>query len=260
MWGYAGGPFLDNPRLPDYTGNERDFGTCDKVSMWVVPAPIAGVWRGKIETSDGPKDCQMVLQQRLSEVTGTFQLNNQADSIRSVGVEIWGDHVRFEYDLGGRYGRLRIMFDGNVRENTMQGTLSVAYHNKVREHNEWKAQRDKADFTGMWEWPCASGARSVRLRIEQREGHYMATYLDGDRTIPVTDFYDFGGGFYFTLLIGREGNSLKVTDDTGWLLGEGVIDEGTLKGTIEFYPYSGRKESQSPIQKWAPRLIQPSGS
>jgi hypothetical protein len=259
MWGEIYSPFRNNTRVPDYVGSESHFGTSDIISMWVMPASIAGIWRGKIETSDRPKDCQLVLHQRLSEVTGTFQLNSQTDSIRSVRVDIWGDHVRFEYHLNGmRYGQFRVMFDGHVHEDAMQGTLSVSYHGKIREHHEWKAQRDKADFTGTWEWPCASGARLVRLRIEQRDGHLMATYLDGDRTIPVSDFYDYGGGFYFTLLIGHEGNSLKITDDTGWLLGEGIIDEGALKGTIEFHPYRERKEAQPAIKEWTPRLIQPS--
>jgi hypothetical protein len=102
------------------------------------------------------------------------------------------------------------------------------------------------------------------MRIEKRGGHFTAMYLDGDRTIPVTDFYDYGGGFYFTLLIGLEGGRYKPKpDEAGWLLGEGIIDEGTLKGTIEFHSYKdnelgGRKEPQPAIQNWTPRLVQPS--
>jgi len=169
------------------------------------------------------------------------------------------------------YGQFELRFDGHVRENTMQGTLSVAENGRLEER-AWEAQRDKeADFTGTWEWPCTSGSRSVRLCIKQRDGSFVATYLDGDQTIPVTDFYDFAGGFYFTLLIGRQddGASIKITEDTGWLTGEGLLENGELKGTIEFYPYetshipgvpgerkaSERKASRTVIRKWAPRLI-----
>ena len=138
--------------------------------------------------------------------------------------------------------------------------MVVIDHGQVQEH-AWEAQRDKADFTGTWEWPCASGSRSVRLRIEQRNGHFMATYLDRDQTVPVTDFYDCGGGFYFTLLIGRDENGVTITEDTGWLIGEGIPDYGALKGWIAFYPYrnssGGRKISRPAFQTWAPRLIQP---
>ena len=62
-------------------------------------------------------------------------------------------------------------------------------------------------------------------------------------------------------MIGREGNSLKLTEDTGWLIGQGILDHGALTGTIKFYPYGdtpdGEKMSRPVIQNWAPRMIQP---
>ena len=164
---------------------------------------------------------------------------------------------------GMPYGQFELRFDGHVNENTMKGTLAVRDRGDLRQ-SQWQVQRDKIDYTGTWQWPCASGSRSVRLRIEQSGGNLIATYLDRDQALPVTDFYDFGGGFYFTLFIGREGNSIRITEDTGWLIGEGVLVHGALKGKIEFYPYGDmpggpgeRKASQPVIRDWAPRLIKP---
>jgi hypothetical protein len=55
----------------------------------------------------------------------------------------------------------------------------------------------------------------------------------------VNDFYEYGGGFYFTLLLGRMANGARETGPgNGWLVGEAVSEDGTLKGTIAFYPYS----------------------
>ena len=117
------------------------------------------------------------------------------------------------------------------------------------------------DFTGTWEWPCASGPRPVRLRIERDDGKLTATYLDQERTLPVTDFYDLGGGFYFTLLIGRVEHGVRITDDTGWLIGEAVFDQGSLTGKIEFYPYGdgpgGKKTPQAVFGDWTPRMVKP---
>jgi hypothetical protein len=262
MWGEAGSPFRNNPRVPDYTGNESHFGTSEKIMMWVVPAPVAGIWRGKIDTAQGLQDFQLILHQRLSEVTGTFQLSGKTNLAGGVQVDLWGDHVRFWCHPGNMgYGRFELRFDGHVQENTMQGTMAVVDEGRLQER-AWEAQRGKADFAGTWEWPCASGPRSVRLRIERRDGQLIATYLDQDRTLPVTDFYDCGGGFYFTLLIGRKGDSIRITEDTGWLIGEAVLDDGVLKGQIEFYPYGGtpdgpgeRKAPQTVIQNWTPRLV-----
>jgi hypothetical protein len=112
----------------------------------------------------------------------------------------------------------------------------------------------------------------VKLKVERGASGIEATYVDQDQTIPVRDIYDCGGGFYFTLLIGRDGNSLRITDDTGWLIGEGILDGGLLKGKIEFYPYKrewnligdanetnspvGASVTQDVIRDWAPQLIQ----
>lgn len=259
MWGEARNLFADNPHVPDYTGNESHFGRSDTLLMWIVPAPVAGIWRGKIDTSQGPQDCQLIFHQRLSEVRGTFQLSGENKLTGGVGVDMWGNHVRFfciPDDMP--YGQFEMRFDGHVNGDTMQGTLAVCEKDRLQE-STWEAKRDKVDFAGTWEWPCATGARPVKLRIERRDGHLAATYLDRDQAVPVTDFYDCGGGFYFTLLVGRQGDSLPITEDTGWLIGEGVLDQGALRGTIEFYPYGDAhgKTTDGVIQKWAPRLIKP---
>jgi hypothetical protein len=258
MWGEWEGSFTDNPSVPDYTGNESHHGTTDKAFMWVVPAPVAGVWRGKIETEQGQRDLELILQQRLSQSFGTFKLSGQADLTGGVGVDLWGNHLRYWCTLRGmRYGQFELRFDGHVQGSTMKGKLAVKEEGRIREL-QWQAQRDKADLTGTWHWPCASGPRQVALRIEKRNSRLVATYLDRDQEIPVTDFYDFGGGFYFTLLLGRTRNRLRMAEDTGWLIGEAALNDGALIGTIRFYPYATQPDGTRPppvIRKWAPPEI-----
>jgi hypothetical protein len=51
------------------------------------------------------------------------------------------------------------------------------------------------------------------------------------------------------------------------LVGEGIVEDGSLKGKIEFYPYQRRGEglfeapagsvTQDIIRDWTPKLIQP---
>jgi SAM-dependent methyltransferase len=259
MWGERERPFRDNPNVPDYTENEMHHGTSDKMTMWVVPAPVAGIWRAKIQTAEGLQDCQLILHQHLSEVQGTLQISGQTNLTENVSVDMWGTHVRF---VSGLMKKFEVRFDGYVNEDTMQGTLAVRDQGKLQE-GQWEAHRDKVEFAGTWEWPCATGQRSVRLNIEQKEGHFVATYQDKDKTVPVTDFYNFGGGFYFTHMIGlNEDNGLVLTEDTGWLIGQGVLIDGQLKGTIGFYPYEepvrpGMPQGKDVSQSWTPRLIKP---
>ncbi len=259
MWGELANPFLDNPHVPGYTGNEMHFGTSDKIALWIVPAPVAGIWRGKIDTADGSRDCQLVFHQRLSQVIGTFRVSGQRNIVGHVQVDLWGDHLRFECipeRMG--FGEFRLQFDGHVHDNNMRGTLSVTERGKPREV-AWKGERDCTDFSGMWQWPCATGDRPVKLKIERHPNGMTATYTDRDQAIPVTDIYDCGGGFYFTLLIGRQADGgIQITNDTGWLIGEGILDNGSIKGKIEFYPYKrDGSVAQDIFQDWAPRQIHP---
>ena len=262
MWGEDWSPFKNNSRVPDYTGNESHFGTSNKILMWVVPAPVAGIWQGKVKIEQGVQELQLTLHQHLSEVRGSFQLSGKSNLTGSVQVDLWGSHIRFWCKPNNiPYSQNEIRFDGQVRENTMQGTIVVKEEKRYQEQ-DWRAQRGKVNFTGTWEWPCASGPRTVKLRIEQQDGKLAATYLDQDRSLPVTDFYDFGGGFYFTLLIGRDAHGVKITDDTGWLTGQAIFDQGSLTGMMEFYPHGNapnrrgdRKTPQVIIEDWKPRLV-----
>jgi hypothetical protein len=113
----------------------------------------------------------------------------------------------------------------------------------------------------------------VQLKIEQRDGRLAATYVDKNRTpqsgkvnqpIPVTDAYDFGGGFYFTLLLGSEGlqGGRRLGPEDGWLIGEAVAQDNTLRGSIAFYHYRPRVDNEGRIlflpqqasEKTAPEL------
>jgi hypothetical protein len=262
MWGEAWNPFRDNPRLPDYTGNEMHYGSSDTILMWIVPAPVAGIWRGKIDTHAGPQDLTLVLHQRLSDVCGTFRLSSETNVTGNISADLWGNHLRFASSTFP--ARLQLRFDGCVHDNTMRGTLAVTDGQQTTE-SQWQASRAPADFSGNWEWPCLAGPRTVTLRVERREGAYAVSYLDHSQSTPVSDFYDHGGGLYFTLLIGREGNGgLKITQDTGWLLGEAVLEEGRLKGTIEFHPYRHPgvceevKAAPPVTQNWEPKRKQAS--
>jgi hypothetical protein len=168
-----------------------------------------------------------------------------------VQADLWGDHLRcWCISTNRNFYFAQIWFDGHVKDGAMTGSLWVSQGKDTREV-QWIGRRDKVDFTGTWEWPGPTGSL-VQLKIERHEGRLVATYADTNRTalvylekskpIPVTDLYDFGGGFYFTLLLGLEGNNMtsgsrRAGPKDGWLVGEGTMSDNTLGGTIAFYPY-----------------------
>jgi hypothetical protein len=176
----------------------------------------------------------------------------------SVSADLCGRHLR----LGdGWSAPISIRFDGQVEGDVMEGMIEIRRGERAKE-STWRAVREKVDLCGTWEWPCASGPRSVRLRIERRDGNLCATYVDRDKETPVADSYDCGGGFYFTHMIGRDGDSTVITEDTGWLIGEATLDNDALKGAIEFHPYRpARSDNGQPrpvtIHTWTPTIIKP---
>jgi len=278
MAGRIYNPFRKNPHVPDFDSHYDIWpDTGSTISMWIVPAPVAGVWRGKISLPNGEREFKLVLHQRLSELTGIFQMQAATNCEGNVKAELWGDLLRFECNpTGGSRLECPLMFDGHVHGDIMNGRLAIFEHNQIREY-QWEGHRAKADFSGTLEWAGPVGERPVRLKIEQRDRKWVGTYADPgwpsdfsyEMETSVTDFYDFGGGFYFTYLIGRSnhrrGGGYSLSGDpynTGWLIGEAIIDGGEIKGTVSFYPYfQGQLGTNSTVKSgpldWHPKRTAP---
>jgi SAM-dependent methyltransferase len=251
MYGEMGNEFRTNPDVPDYD-DRPDRRNHDTLSAWIVPAPAAGIWRGKVRTGSGEGELKLTLHQRLSGVSGSFELLGPTNIQGGVQADLWGNHLRC-WCIPNRAGWQgnQIWIDGHVSGDNLSGGLRM-WQGTNSVETGWVARRDPADFTGTWEWTGVSNA-PVQLKLERRGGRLVATYTDKNREqnawrddtkpVPVFDLYDFGGGFYFTLLLGLEGNSYsrasrRMGTQNGWVVGEGVMEGGTLKGTLAFHPYA----------------------
>jgi SAM-dependent methyltransferase len=257
MYGEMFNEFKTNPDVPDFD-NTGSRASHDVLSAWIVPAPVAGVWRGKVRLESGEGELTLTLHQRLSGVSGSFQFTGSTNISGSIRADLWGDHLRCwciptnQISYSGQ-----MLFEGYASNDNLNGSLWVT-QGQERRAVEWVGHRDRADFTGTWEWAGPSNT-PVQLKIERRAGQLTATYTDKNRDlpmyedatkpIPITDLYDFGGGFYFTLLLGREGRggSRRLGPQDGWLLGEAATHDNTLSGTISFYPYQHRMIGTRPL-------------
>lgn len=260
MYGEMWNEFRTNPDVPDFDDSPSR-ASHDELSTWIVPAPVAGVWRGKVGAGSGEGELKLVLHQRLSGLSGSFELQGQTNLTGSITADLWGDHLRCWCRSAWGWSD-QMWLDACVRGDSMSGGLWLSSGTNTVAV-EWLAHRDKGNCTGTWEWPGASNA-PVQLRIERRQGQLAATYTDKNREktrwrddaqpIPVPDIYDFGGGFYFTLLLGLEGTSLsrgarRLGPQDGWVVGEAVMDGDALKGTLAFYPHSDRFTGGDRFQK-----------
>jgi SAM-dependent methyltransferase len=250
MYGERYNEFKTNPEVPDYdsTGSQASH---DVLSEWIVPAPVAGVWRGKVHTGSGERELALTLHQRLSRVTGSFELQGPTNFSGHVQADLWGDHMRclcIATNQGSYWHQM--WFDGHTANDTIDGNLWMPQGNETRKVH-WAGWRNKTDFTGTWEWTGPMDS-PVQLKVERREGRLAATYADGKQTLPVRDLYDFGGGFYFTLLLGLQGDSYtssgrRIGPEDGWLIGEAIAHDHGLAGAIAFYPYHTRNALGFPV-------------
>jgi SAM-dependent methyltransferase len=269
MYGEYVKAFKTNPDVPDFddSRSQRDH---DTLSAWIVPAPVAGVWRGKVPADSGERELKLTLHQRLSGLNGSFQLQGPTNIQGIVAVDLWGDHLRcWCISTSAAWYGEQIWIDGHVQGDSLNGDLRM-WQGTNTVQTQWTAHRNPVDFSGTWEWTGASNA-PVQLKLGHRHGQLVATYTDMNREknawrdetrpVPVFDFYDFGGGFYFTLLLGLEGNSYSRGSRTmgpqyGWVVGEAILEDGVLKGTFAFYPYpeifTGPGRPQQASQENAP--------
>lgn len=63
--------FRTNPDVPEFDGTGGRVNH-DVLSVSIVPAPVAGVWRGKVALESGEGELKLTLHQRLSQVAGHF--------------------------------------------------------------------------------------------------------------------------------------------------------------------------------------------
>ena len=247
MYGEFFNSFASNPDVPDFA-TPFLHKNHDVLSEWIVPAPVAGTWRGNLSGASPAGDLTLTLHQRLSGLSGSFQFQSGTNIAGTIEADLWGTNLRLHCIPTNRvaYGAFLMWFDGHATNDTLRGKVWISQKTNTSAC-DWTARRDKSDFSGDWQW---SGPKDspVQLKIERQGGGVDVTYEDKNRDIPaysnerkpipVTDFYDFGGGFYFTLVLGRESNGARrMGPDDGWVIGEATMISNALSGTIAFYPH-----------------------
>ena len=234
MYGVWMNPFRNNPHVPDYDDASYRINH-DTLSIWIVPPPVAGVWRGKVHAESGESELKLRVHQNLSGVSGFFQLQGDTNLSGNLSADLWGDHLRcWCIPTNASWHSEQMWIEGHFQGESLTGELWTRQGTNLVE-TRWTASREQADFSGTWEWIGPSNG-PVQLKVERRDGRLVMSYTDKNRkeidwveedteTKPVFDAYDFGGGFYFTLLLGAHqpsyrGGSRSQRPQDGWLIGE----------------------------------------
>ena len=80
-------------------------------------------------------------------------------------------------------------------------------------------------MVGTWQW------KGGAIRIEQRKGELVASFVNGGQVTSISDFYAWGAGIYFTLDRARED------------VYEGVVEGDRIVGTVNgSTPWEARRK------------------
>ncbi len=234
MYGTIESPFGGNPNVPYYTGFGVGRGVRGKINTWLIPVKLAGSWKGTLETTRGPVELCMELRQTVTEVVGRFHIPENTAWEGSVKFDLWDDRVRwFGMQENSKYDTFNLYFDGTAHDDRMEGSIRITEKGETTER-PWTATREVTLFTGTWQWHHDTGDDlPLTLRVEKDGQRTIATLASRGKTYPVTDFYDFRGGFYFTHYF--EDGSDAIGGDSGWLIGAAGMFGTKLKGRINFF-------------------------
>lgn len=103
--------------------------------LWIVPAPVAGIWRWAV--TPGQKETELTLRQQYQQVEGLVKLDNgKMGHLRNVRLR--GDQISFSiHEVTGTSSTTRRDYTGRVNGNTIQGTFRIGDGSEVK----WTATR-----------------------------------------------------------------------------------------------------------------------
>jgi len=235
MWGTMMGLFDGIEEIPDYSQERYEYNTKGKIFSWTIPAGIAGEWLVTVQATQGERKVRLTLDQRLSDVSGTFRVSGEPEIHGRVECRVSGAQITWEcIPAGLGYRAFNIRFEGNAESGTMSGTLKL-----IEGDHTWESDTviTRVNGTVIGTWPCSHplDQRPMRLEVTEGDSGLSATLYDREDAIEISDFYDIGGGLYFTYLFGSDGWGVRITKDTGWLIGKAHIVDGQLRGELRFY-------------------------
>ncbi len=127
---------------------EEQTGSFTTVRLWHVPARIGGFWEWEVNIGGTSHRFEALVEQHMQQVEGAVRVGNQRQLLQ--GAELRGTALKWQLNMtlpGSGY--TRITFEGQVRDDVIEGTMDV-YH-PVREEDEleslkrtrlpWQARR-----------------------------------------------------------------------------------------------------------------------
>ena len=121
-------------------------GGSSEVYFWIVPAPVAGVWRWELSVSGKPLAYELKLEQKYQVITGSASAGGRP--VRLQDARLRGGEIRFAVTLEVNGSPVKHEFTGKVAGETVTGSVRLSGARLQGQH-EWNAQRIAQSSTGQ---------------------------------------------------------------------------------------------------------------
>jgi hypothetical protein len=110
------------------------------VSMWIVPARVAGYWNWELTVAGQRVPYAAILEQRFQSVEGVARAGNRRELLHDV--KLRGEDVSFTLAMTLQgLGFARHEFRGKVRGESIEGTVRVSLPDDQTYELPWRATR-----------------------------------------------------------------------------------------------------------------------
>jgi len=94
--------------------------------VWVIPAEVAGMWRGSVPTQESDQPYTLQLKQNFQEISGYVTIQG-GRRIRIKEAQLTGDRLSFavKYNEANKQ-KVVMQFKGRVKGDTIHGNVEVA--------------------------------------------------------------------------------------------------------------------------------------
>jgi hypothetical protein len=125
-------------------------GGTSEIYYWVVPAPVAGVWRWELPVSGKPLAYELKLEQKYQVITGSATVGGRAVKLQSARLR--GNEIRIAFTADVNGSPVKHEFTGKVAGDAAAGSAQLSGARLQGQH-EWNAQRVAPSSTGQREAP-----------------------------------------------------------------------------------------------------------
>jgi len=186
--------------IPDKIGKHA-FARGERISLWVIPAPVGGDWEWSTALKSGSVQSSMKLTQEFQNIGGSLTFKGaQASAIRNPKMD--GKAISFTAKALVNGKAVNIKYQGVANGDSISGT-QVWNGGDLTGTYPWLAKRSAVNVLGKWsiEVPQKGMFNGVLSLRKEGTTKLMASFFskDGNMEIRVHDVYLWGTSVYFRL-------------------------------------------------------------